>query len=73
MNTLADIIRTFRGPNVSKSTLKSQRARLRRLGLTDKTSRVHGPYAVDPTSLVPTDRRADAGVIIVASVAEGAL
>lgn len=71
MSTLANIIRTF-NPTASKNDIKVARARLRRMGITNKTNEVHGPYTVNVTLDTATDKRADAGTVIVQAIAEAA-
>lgn len=68
--TLADLLRTIAGSNLSRQDLKVQRARLRRRGLTNlQGSRRNSPYAVAPHLDVVSDRRAQPGVDIVADLA----
>ena len=70
MSTLADIIRTIQG-NLSRNQLKVQRARLRRMGLTNHASIESGPYALDVHQDDATPRTA-APVVLVQAIADAA-
>lgn len=63
MMTLADILRTAAASNLSRNQLKVARAKLRRMGLTNRNPAEKGPYAVDVHSDNATSRN-DAGTII---------
>ena len=69
MSTLADLARSF-DATLTRNQLKTIRARLRRMGLTNQSGRASGPYTVNPTLDVRTDVRAEAGTVLVAAVAE---
>jgi len=63
--TLADIILTV-NPAATRNQLKSQRAKLRRLGLTNLNPRISGPYAVTP---IRGTSRNYAGLVLASAVA----
>lgn len=61
--SLADIIRSYRGASMTRNQLKVARARLRAAGVTNLgTGR--GRYTVNPTSDLQTDRRAEIGTVV---------
>lgn len=69
MLTLADIIRTIHG-NLSRKQLKVARAKLRRMGVTNlNQARRNGPYSVDVTTDLVSDRRAQGGNVVVGAAA----
>jgi hypothetical protein len=71
MTTLADLIRTINTSNLSRNQLKVARARLRRLGLTNRNPAEHGPYAIDAMQDIATERTAPP-VILVQAIADAA-
>lgn len=69
--TIAAIIRNLTNANLTRNELKVHRARLRRMGVTNlNKARRNAPYKIIATSDERSDKRADAGVVVVGAVAE---
>lgn len=63
-HTLADILRTAAGRNMTRNELKVARAKLRRAGVTCLNKERTGAYTVDTSQDFATDVRAVEGTVI---------